>query len=176
MASDFMIPDGTYRARAAEAKLCETSTGKEQVAVQFELLEDELGGVRVTWFGFFTEKTEKRTLEALFYCGWDGNNLEELNGVGKNEVEIVIETETYEGKRRNRVRWVNKIGGGGLGFVKPLEPSRAKNFSERMRGAILAAKREMEADGAFDAPKATAKKSNGNEPNALGFPDDEIPF
>jgi len=74
-----MIPKGTYRARATEAEFGFTNTGTEQVAVLFEVVEDgEFQGERITWFGFFTDATSERTIQALRVCGWAGDDLGDL--------------------------------------------------------------------------------------------------
>lgn len=49
--SDNMIPNGTYRARATDAQLGETSTGKEQVAIGFELLQPGFEGQFIPYYG-----------------------------------------------------------------------------------------------------------------------------
>lgn len=132
------IQDGTYRARAVGAALGETKGGKEQVAVEFELLTDDLTpGQRITWFGYFTEKTTARTIESLRICGWTGSDLTDLEGIGANEVELVVENEEWEGKTRAKVQWVNKAGGG-LSLAAPLSADKAKAFAARMKGAVLA--------------------------------------
>lgn len=80
---------GTYKAVAVPVDVDGMSTyaqfgmtkggnGKaptKQVAVQFELLEGPAAGARLTWFGYFTEKTWQRTVEALRYCGFKGDDL-----------------------------------------------------------------------------------------------------
>ncbi len=68
-----MLNPGKYRARPIAAALGLTSKGTDQIAVTFELLDP--AGERITWYGFFTEKTTDRTLESLRHCGWKGNDL-----------------------------------------------------------------------------------------------------
>lgn len=129
-----MIEAGTYRARALTAALGETKAGNEQVGVQLELLDHE--GQSITWYGYFTEKTTEGTFKALRTLGWQGTDLSDLTGVDANEVQIVVERETYEGKERARVRWIN--GTGGLAMANALPPDKAKAFAARMKGQVLA--------------------------------------
>ena len=179
-----VVANGTYKARAIDGVLCKTSTGKEQVAIRFQLLAEGYGGIEVTWFGFFTPKTERRTLDALDYMGWDGEDISELAGIGQNEVEIVIENEVYQDKKNSKVRWVNRVGGGGLGGFEALPPNEAQSFAQRLRGATLAAKREREATGdVAAAPAPEPAKSvqpfgsrKGDQGDWLETSEDSPPF
>src|SRR5258708_6614487 len=104
-----ILPVGKYRARAIDAQLGETKTGKEQVIVRFELLEDGFEGKAITWFGVFaTDKMSRRNLEGLRACGWRGNDINNLDGVGDCDVEIEVEHDTWQGKTSARVKWVNR--------------------------------------------------------------------
>lgn len=127
-------PDGVYAARAITGALGTSGTGKEQIGVEFEI-QDEQGG-HITWYGFFTDKTMDRTIETLRLCGWKGSDLNSLDGLGDNEVSIVLETEEYEGKSRQRVQWVNRAGG--LAMANPLSADQAKAFAAKMKGAVVA--------------------------------------
>lgn len=185
------IPNGTYRARGTQGMLGETSTGKEQVAVEFELLEEGFVGTRIAWFGYFTDKTQARTIETLRNCGWQGTDLTNLEGVDANEVSLVIEQEEYEGKWSPRVRWVN-IPGSGLALKSPLSADKAKAFAARMRGQIAAIDQAAAMGGQCRAPPpssgrapapAAADPRNGKtggvlspEPPPYGNDESDIPF
>lgn len=168
-----------YRARATLWDLGETSTGKEQVAVEFVILTEGADVERITWFGYFTEDTVDRTIESLRICGWTGTDLAELQGLEANEVELVIEDDTYEGKTRAKVRWVNKPGG--LALKAPLSGERKKAFAATMRDRVKA----FDASAGAPKPKATTAPRNGagRPPPHIGeaggpppMSDDDIPF
>src|SRR5579862_677136 len=109
-----MLSPGYYRARAIEWALGKTDKGNRQVAVRFQTFDDEdRPGEAITWYGYFTEKTAERTLESLQHCGWTGDDITDLSGIERNEVQLVVENEEYEGKVHARVAWVNLPGGGG---------------------------------------------------------------
>lgn len=136
-----MLNAGTYRGKATRGKLGLTSTGKEQVAVEFTFTDPP--GQRLTWFGFFTDGTFDRTIESLRACGWKGNDLSEFSHPDgalpagmENEVELVVEHEEYEGKVRARIAWVNS--GGGLALKTALDEGQARAFAARMKGRIAA--------------------------------------
>lgn len=134
-----MLEAGKYRAVPVQAALGMTGTGKEQIAVLFELLQP--AGERITWYGFFTDETYERTIEALRSCGWTGDNLSDFlfgkdlpNGFDR-EVQLVIEHETREdGTVYPRVRWVNS--GSGLAMKSMLDAQSAAAFSAKMKGKI----------------------------------------
>jgi hypothetical protein len=171
------IENGTYRARAVFGQLGETSTGKEQVAVEFELLDLE-GQPRITWFGYFTEKTEQRTIEALRRCGWMGLDLTDLRGLDSNEVSIVVEAEEYNGTWTPRVKWVNAPGG--MALKAPLMGAKASAFAARMKAKIAAFDQSQAfkprpgPPTAAPAPRAQAKP-NGRPAKSQGVLSPEPP-
>lgn len=162
------LADGTYRATPTDAVLSESKEGNPQIAVTFSLIDDPAS--KITWFGSFkSEASTEIALKALRAMGWTGNDLSvfefgndmphEMAGVA---VEIVVETEDYEGKSRTKVKWVNAPGGG-VAVKNPMSAPAVKSFAARMKAAIAA----------FDAQngKPTPKPAPKN-----GSSDAEIPF
>lgn len=172
MTTTEIIQPGTYRARAIEGALGFTKGGKEQVAVQFDLLDFE--GQRITWYGYFTENTTQSTFRALRSCGWTGSDLSDLSELSNPngpEVYLVIEHETYEGKTTAKVRWVN--GASGLAMKNAMAPDQAKAFAARMQAQLAAfdaATKQAEAAPAKGAAPKNAK------PAAAPKKSDDIPF
>lgn len=157
------ISAGTHQGRAVKGALGETSTGREQVGVEFALLDadgtENPDAPHITWFGFFTEKTLPTTLKALRTMGWKGNDLEDLTGIDANTVELVVEHEEYNGNVTAKVRWINPLNGGGMKAA--LAPDKAKAFAARMRQQIAA----------FDASSALPKATvNTAKPKAAKPP------
>lgn len=173
---------GTFKARAKEWGLGHSATGKEQVAVLFEVTQGEHAGKSFTWFGFFTENTTERTLDSLRHCGWDGDNFVEMKGLDSNEVEIVVEEEEYEGKVRTKVQWVNRPSR--LAMREQMNAQAQAAFAAKMRGRAVQHKQKY---GAQPAPTA-AKPSTQGKPwddmdpdpsSGWGGPppsDDDIPY
>jgi hypothetical protein len=129
-----MINAGRYRAKAVQAALGETSTGKPQVGIEFELLDHP--GQTINYFGYFTDETFSRTVESLRACGWSSDDLSDLTGIDTNEVSLVVEHEEYDGKTRAKVRWVNRTGG--LALKAQMPADKAKAFGAQMKGRIKA--------------------------------------
>jgi len=169
-----MIEPQTVKARAVEAALGMTSKGGEQIAISFQLLEGPNEGSRVTWYGFFTEKTLARTFETLEHCGWEGDDLSNLDGIERNDVYLVIEHEQdQDGQPRARVRWVNAVGG--IAMQHRMAPAQATSFAQRMRGQVLA---HRQAKGQPPAPRTgnVQPRQQAARPAAPPPDDDNIPF
>jgi hypothetical protein len=125
---------GTHAARALTAVLSETKKGDPQVVVDLELLDIEGQKPHIAWYGYFSEKTEDRTIESLRICGWTGNDFANIT-VGA-EVQLVIESEVFEGKTHQKVKWVNRPGG--VAMAKPMDAGKTAAFAAKMKGKLLA--------------------------------------
>jgi hypothetical protein len=99
----------------------------------------------MTYNGYFTENTAKRTLDSLEYCGWDEVlPLTELKGFGSKNVSLVVEEEAnQEGELFPVIRWVNRLFGRGPATV--YEKKEVLSLSERM-AAINAERRRENAE------------------------------
>lgn len=138
-----MIETGTWRAKAVGAELGYTSKGHEQVAVAVEFLDGPNAGKSMTWYGYFTERTADRSLESLMIAGWDGEDLSALTGVGTTEFEVVVELDTYEGKTKPRIQWINRLFGTGPALKNKMDAGARSSFAERMKGRALAIKQGL---------------------------------
>lgn len=168
---------GTWKAKSIGGALGMTSTGKEQVAVEFEFTEGPNMGQRMTWHGYFTDKTTERTFESLRIAGWRGQDLDDLSDLSRSdvpEVALVLKEEPYEGKMQTKIAWVNRVSG--IALKSQLDPNAAKSFAARMKAQIIA----------FDAKQgqkpAQKQRTNGvsgdprPEPPPVGPPGDDLPF
>ena len=151
-----MLAEGRYRGRPVAAALGLSGTGKEQIAVAFDFVEP--AGTRKTWYGFFTDETADRTVEALRACGWKGDDLSvfvegaPLPEGFDQEVELVVKQEEYpvgSGQISDRIAFVNS--GGGLALKTPLTKEQASAFATRMKTRI----------GAFDRANGRAAQPRG---------------
>lgn len=162
-----LLAPGKYVGIPTGAILAETSKGDPQAAIAFDLPEV---GASLNYFGFFTEKTERRTIESLRYSGWTGNDVTDLSSVGSDRnvrVELVVEIDEYNGERRNKIAWVNRPGG--IQAAKPLNPATKAAFAARIKGLVVDVTKSTGTDAAFkagaDAPAPAPRAreaSNGN--------------
>jgi hypothetical protein len=142
-----LLPKGRYRARALEYAFGMTTTGREQIAVVFEILDEQFAGQRITWYGFFgddpgrgTKTPTEITVEALRNCGWSGNDLADLSGIDANEVILVVEQERFKGELHARVKFVNRPS---MPLKSRLSPAQVQAFAAKMRGSVAAAGRAL---------------------------------
>ena len=136
------IQPGKYRARAQadSVQFGESSKGTEQIAITFDLLDesDAPSGQTITWIGFFSEKTEARTIESVGHCGWDmATGPSNAHRVADNVVELDIQNEEYEGKVRTKVQWVNRIGAK-FAFERPMDQNQKGSLFARIKARSAA--------------------------------------
>lgn len=159
-----MINVGTHKARACAAEFGTSSTkGTFCVEVDFVISEGPNEGEHITWAGYFTDAATQRTLESLRYCGcqFPAGDLMNLEGIGDQEIALVVEHESYEAKNgemktRAKAQWVNKAGGGF--FATKLEGDARAAFAKRMKGEVLAV---MQAN---PLPKSAARPTQAAAP------------
>ena len=162
-----LIPEGSYRARAGAAALGTAKTGTEQVAVEIILLEGPGAGSRLTWYGYFNSDANiERAVESLRLLGWQGNDLDALDGLGSTEVFAVIGHEEYNGEWRARVKWINDMGG--VALSHRFDAHQARSFAARMKGKVLSL------GGSTQRPTAPAGGASGPAVNPPSS--DDIPF
>jgi hypothetical protein len=186
-----LIPAGAYAAvgipvqteqGAAWAQFGKSQNkGTLQVYVAFAVLDGPYAGRRLGWFGYFTDNTVERTIESLRLCGLKGDDLAAaVTGPLDQEVQLVVEHETYDGKTRAKVVWVNAPGGGAFRMANPMNTGDLRKFAAsmkaKMRGKpeVAGARREAPAVTAPPAPSEALPQSQGEQP--LTPSDEEIPF
>lgn len=137
----------------------------EMVSVGFQFVGGPNDGKRITWNGYFTDNTAKRTMDSLEHCGWDGVSLATMTGFGSKNVELVIEEEAgTDGKMYPRVQWVNRLISRGPAVV--FDKEEQMSFADRM-AAINAERRKENAEKAGNPAPADAADPFGN---------DKVPF
>jgi hypothetical protein len=145
-------PNGTYLARATESKHGLTKSGGTEIAILFKLLGEQWDGQSITGYVYFTDNTDDdKSMKSLEACGWNGDGIEldPLPGLGSCDVELVIENETFEGKERSKVKYINKVGA--VSNSAPMDDAQRKAFAARMRGKIAARGRNGAASSAAPA-------------------------
>jgi hypothetical protein len=147
----------------------ETKSGNPQVVVRFKLLDADVAGSEINWYGHFTEKTEDRTLESLQAAGWKGTDLSALSLEDLNaEVSLVIEPkprvdadlqpvlgEDGQAVVQPEVRWVNRAG---LAVQQQLAPDKMQLLAARLKGK-LAASQAMAKPRTNGTPPPSARPS-----------------
>ena len=141
-----MIEKGKYKARAAAyADFGTSDKGSDFVRVTFTLSEGQAhAGEQIGWSGFFTDKTQERTIQSLRYCGctFPGGDITNIEGIDRNEVQLLIEHEDYEDRNGEmktgaRVAWVNSLVGG-IKEEQRMSETQRRSFAARMKGLVVA--------------------------------------
>jgi len=148
-----------------------TQGGKVQIVVRVKTLEGESSGQTISWFGYFTPKTEERTMQSLRYMGWKGNDLMNL-GALRQEFEIVVEHEEYEGRLRAKVAWINRLGGGQVKLKNPMGDDELRHFAAQMK---LSASKVAEVEGVVSESQTGGVSSGSGSASGAADPWDEEP-
>lgn len=161
---------GSYTAKATDVQLGFSGNGTPQIAVLFTVSDGPCSGQSITWYGYFTDKTQERTVESLRHCGWKGVDLSEVTAHSlPDKAQIVVQLDTdYDGNPRKRVAWVNRIGGT-VALRHSMTESQRKHFGAKMRGLCMRVGGSGGSGGGSDG--ARSAQPPGELP-----PDYEIPF
>jgi hypothetical protein len=189
-----------YFARACgPAQFEESGNGNMQIAIPFEVVDDEqYAGEVITWFATMHETPDKkgktgkdRVIESLIYMGFQSDDLTALMEISADEaralmpdtVEIVCEPDTYDGVERLKVRWVNRPGSGRASFKKPLSKDVMRSFAAQMKSSLRNARGAGGARPSSPPSRPAgntsrpSQPSNSEHPNAPRIGDvDDIPF
>lgn len=169
-----MIDQGRYRAKAVDWELGVAGTGTEQIAIRFELLDDEQHRT-IIYYGYFTDGALKWTLQTLRNCGWEGVDLDDLTGLDSEEVSITVEhEEDQNGEIRAKVGWVNKEGGGPM-MTNTIDGKDKKSFAKRMKAKLMA----LEGGKPKASKPSRAKKKTGTDdelPPEAHADDEDVPY
>lgn len=164
--------DGTHKVRWGEAE-----TGTKQCLLYFKIVEGDHTGRVEPWFGYWTPDAWKRSMEALRYCGFTGDDLMDADNQPLDQkVQIVVEHNTPPGKDTAyaRVAFVNKTGSGTIKMKKPMSPNDLRTFAAQMKSYAnqVPAVEGERVTGVDAEPPPPAASDDGSPPP----PDDDIPF
>lgn len=82
--------------------------GTKQILMMLKLTSGEFKGVALPWFGYFSEDSAERTVQALRLCGFTGQDIFDVETQKMTEqVQVTVENETFEGKTQSRIAWIN---------------------------------------------------------------------
>ncbi len=174
-----MLPTniGTYHARVNGIGIGESKNGLARATIGFVLFETSDGesvedNLSIT--GYFSLQLRdgainQKGIDNLreVFPEWDGkdifwlqDNEAALNG---KEVQIVLDSEEYNGKTSIKVKYLNPIGGGSSGAISKASGDLRKKISSSLNTALRATAKP----GATKvAPKATTKPAATTKPTA----------
>lgn len=146
------IKAGKYMAKPIAGAFGRSKTKQTpQVGVEFQFQTPEGTTETMWWVGFLTPDAKERALEVLHLIGFNGDESFAKGSFNETaEVEIVVEIETYEGKNRPKIAWVNAPGGQRFSNLQPTE------VKTMLVQAGIDIKKEMAAMKAKKGPAQTA--------------------
>lgn len=187
--TDRILP-GKYTAKVADHEMQMKEGGNApSVGVRFQLIEEgrseEMKNSRtITWYGSFSGGARPITVENLVrlgFTGKDGTELARFQGEGKDlkpialdtesVFELVIEDDTYNGKTRPRVKFINVPGHSSFQRMDQVE-------AKTVIGGLNLAGDFAEARSGAGKPKAKAAPATkpAAAPSDRGFTEEQIPF
>jgi hypothetical protein len=164
-----LLPDGRYVAKAISYDFEKTKgKGTDYIRAIFQIQEGECKGRQITWRGYLTDAASERTIAALRACGFTGTSdeLDEMPGFGTANVQIVVDQEEYEGKRYNRVKFINRISSKG---TQKSEQSLSEDEIAVLKAKLKDAFAMNPADEAVKGELAPATKIGWGAEDELGF-------
>jgi hypothetical protein len=153
-----MIEAGTYTAVAVDAEFGESAKAKTpQIFIGFRITGPEGStavGQEVSYYGYFTDGSNKYTIDAMRNAGWTGDftDISSLKD-STHECQLVIEHEDYDGKTQVKVAWVN-VAGRAKTSAKPMGDKDKKKFAAKMNNVLkqLEGKQKDPRDMTDDVP------------------------
>lgn len=202
---DELVPEGYYDAVAVKtmddvgveafARLAVANSGTNQVVADFQLI-NLAPGINpprwpLRWYGYFTDGTTDRTIEALRAMGFRGDDFMELETQKLNQiVRVKVEHNDYNGKITARIAFVNAPGGGVVKLNNPMDADDKRRFAAVMKGNLRSipdrdgarTTSEQQQLAAPDRPAAPPRNRGGAKSTSGAYNpdvppgDDDIPF
>lgn len=118
---------GIFKGRAIKDTIQygESQGGHPQIAVVMRMRVDD-SAQELTTFLIFSPESAPYSFDRLRAMGWEGNDLSNLAGIDKNEVDVRVFAEEYQGKAQVKCKI---MGGGRVTLAKPMDP---KTFAARV--------------------------------------------
>jgi hypothetical protein len=129
------IAAGTYRGRGVEGSVehGHSKNGNEQISLLLQFGAD-LQNRTLTTFLNFSDNSLPYTLDRLVALGWTrGNEDPKFPGIGKNEVDVEVRYETYNGKESLKVEIFT--GGGRPAMKAPMSAQEQRGFMSKLAKA-----------------------------------------
>lgn len=159
------IPEGRHLAAYVTHDVGMAETNTVQIGVLFEFVDPPLRGQQITWYGTFTEAAFPITFRALKELGWSGHRIDTLKAELKRGtvVQLVIERESFQGRTRPRVKFINARGV--IRMAKPMNRDQKLAFASEVQTMLDLGLQNKQ-------PAGTASAAPGDDAGG----EDDIPF
>jgi hypothetical protein len=167
------IQPGFYRGRAVAdgVQYGFTKSGAEQIVIEIEI-----PAIRRSFstFLFFSDAAAPFAIERLRACGWTGDDLGNLSGIDRNEIDVQLKYETFEGKERLKCEIAT--GGGRVKLDNVMDDKQKRAFAARMKGLLKGDAPKPQVRPAADPKRSDARPLGPRDNDAAEPDDDQIPF
>lgn len=152
---------GLHRGRVIAGILTETKAHREYVFLKLADSADLSDAVG--WAGYFGDDIGKdgktsteRTTEQLRCCGWEGDDVRDLESCKRNEVEFNVTNEEFNGNFTLKAGFIQPIGTAAKYMPKGLAETNAQRFADRIKSRLRGEKPDYgmkaPAEGEFAPP------------------------
>lgn len=154
-----VIPAGRYTGKIVEYAITKRDgQSSPELQVQFEFDVPGVGKRKLTSYKYFTDKGRKYALQQLAVLGLRGNDpgvlVENHYGSGyldeESEFEVEVIQETYQGKTKNKIGWINRPGAGGVAKVEGSAADSLKSQLGDLRGGMVQARKDTSTEDPSD--------------------------
>ncbi len=164
---------GTFEANVAPTEAGWIGESKEKgtpfVRIPLIVSEGSEIGKYAVWYGYLSDAAFERTIEVLVKAfGFNGD----LEGLYSGKIsfvgdpcQIVTELESYQGKERCKVRWLNPPGGGP---VQKMDENKVRTLIGQLQRKSVALAKNIRATATVPAPASAMPKET--------VADDDVPF
>jgi hypothetical protein len=155
------IAAGIYKGRAiaGSEQYGVTKGGHDQIVLDLDIQVSDGEVWRLSTFLVFSDAAATYSIDRLRACGWTGDDVTNLAGIDRNEVDVEIAYEMYDGKDRLRVQIMT--GGGRVTIQNKLDDSKKRAFGARFKN--LARQKPVIASGGEDAGTSFPHGGGGAE-------------
>src|SRR6185312_10835687 len=130
------IPEGDYPVKPVKHRWGWSSGKYPQIGISLQITDGEYKGRRLTWYATFSDAAAEWTIKGLRALGMVGDDAEQNIGTIYTSDALataVVAHETYEGKTRAKVKFIN---GADIVMKEEMSPSELKAFSQRMKATF----------------------------------------
>ncbi len=128
-----LLPEGDYPVKAVKHRMGFSGNENEQIGILLNVTDGEYKGRRLLYYGTFTDAGMEFTIKAMRALGMQGDDIERdahTMYTSNAQAVAVVQHETYQGKTRAKVKWIN---GADVVMKHEMNPNELSAFSKRMK-------------------------------------------
>ena len=104
---------------------------KPRVETTWQIDDGERGGETFYRSLYLTDAAVEHALKSLANAGFKGDDITAVDQIVGNKALLVLDEDTWEGKTRTVIKWINKLGGG-----TPMTGANRESFAQKMKARL----------------------------------------